>query len=112
VREHAVEELVILNEGDVLCFDVFSDRTFPSTMEKLRAAENDVNYQLIHEGWCSLGEYYRLIGLPATAYSEEVGWNSDKKMEVSYTSCLTKSGRPALAVNFHVEPTRGFDSFH
>ncbi len=94
-----------------LCYDKFSDRHFRSTVEGIRAAENSFNYALIHDGYASLAEFYRILDLPAPTYSEAIGWNSDRLMEVRISTVLAPGDKPCLAIDFKNEPTPDYGRF-
>lgn len=100
-------EVIITGTGEVLCYDTITGRLFKSDMEKLRKAQNDLNEQLINNVYASLGDFYNLIGLPATPYSEEVGWNTDKLLEITFSSVLI-DGVPCIALEYSVSPVRDY----
>jgi hypothetical protein len=101
------KEIVIVS-GDVLCRDEFSGRYFNSNVELLSRAANEINHQVIHDYYASLTDWYNKIGLKNTSFSDDVGWNVDKMMELEFSSTLSEDGRPCLAVGFRVEPIRNF----
>lgn len=104
------------SSGKVWCIDKYTDRKFESTMETLKKAQNDVNYQLLNEGFCSLNEFYSKAGLNHIPVGEEVGWNSDKLMELTFSSTLAQNDDgveiPFLVMDFWVEPLRNFHRWH
>lgn len=105
-------EVIIAGGGDVLCFDVFTGRYFKSDMETIKKAQNDVNYQIINNMYASVSDFYNRIGLPPTGYSDEVGWNSDKLMELDISTTMSDDGRPCISINFAAVPVRDYDRFH
>lgn len=111
--------VVVIDEGDVWCFDTYSSRYFKSNMEAIRRAVNDTNYEITHQFSVSLSEFYDKIGLPKTAFSDDVGWNSDALLDVHYSTVLSDGaqpgvpeGRPCIAISFHVEPHRMYYRVH
>lgn len=100
-------QTIIIGEGEVLCFDAITGRYFKSSMEKIRQAENKVNYEIIHHHAASLSSFYDEIGLPCTSYSDDVGWNVDNLIEVTYTSVLADD-KPCLVIDFKVAPITGY----
>jgi hypothetical protein len=70
-------------------------------METLRKAQNDLNAQMIRQDQVSMEEWYYIIGLAPTSYSSDIGWVSDKMMELEFTSVLTEDGRPCLAFTYN-----------
>ena len=108
-RNPPPEDMVLLEDGlSVLCCDLFSGRYFMSDMETLRRAENDVNFQVNNDYYASLSDFYDAIGLPQTSMSGDVGWNSDKLLELEFATTLTPSGKPCLTFDFKVMPIRGY----
>lgn len=99
---------VILASGDVLCCDLYTRRYFKSDMESLRRSVNDLNRQLLHDGYASLTDFYDKIGLPKTTESDEVGWTSDTEMDVEFSTTLTDTNLPCIAFEFRVLPVRRF----
>lgn len=101
-------QVIITGNGDVLCYDQITGRYFNSNVEAIRKAQNDVNRDVIHNMYASLSDFYEKIGLPATGYSSEVGWNMDDYLDVSFSAVLSEDGRPCIAISYQVNPIRGF----
>src|SRR5689334_2573785 len=80
--------VIITGQGDVPIFDLWSGRYFPSTADKVKAAVNEVNYMINHNGYASLSDFYDHLDIPRTQESEEVGWTRDKLMDVEFTAHL------------------------
>ena len=104
--------VVIVGGGDVLCYEAYTGRYFMSNVEKIKAAQNAVNYQINNNMYASLSDFYDKVGLPQTDGSDEVGWNCDRQMEVEFSTCLADDGRPAISLTFHVAPVRGYSRLH
>ena len=100
-------EIVVMADKS-LCFDTFSGRTFVSTMEDVKWAINKINYQLLHEDYASVTDFYNLIGLDRTGISDDFGWRNDREFECELTSVLTADGKPAIAITFRTEPIRDY----
>jgi len=113
VSNHPVgDRQVIIAGGNVLCYEPFTDRYFDSDMESIKKAMNDLNYRINNNWYASLSEFYDLLGLPRTSYSDEVGWNADKLLELEFTTTLATDGRPAIVINYQVQPIRGYSRVH
>lgn len=104
--------LVVISNNDVLCYDAFSDRYFQSSMEEIKKAQNDTNYEIQHNLYCSLTEFYNRIGLPETPYSNDIGWSNNTLVDLEFSTVLTPDQRPALGFNFRVEPIRSYWKNH
>jgi hypothetical protein len=101
VAKKTSETIILAGSGEVLCCELYTHRYFMADMESLRKAQNDVNAQIMSELYISLDEFYYAIGLPSTAHSGELGWDSDKLMELEFSTVLTEDGRPCLAFNYN-----------
>jgi hypothetical protein len=110
VRKNPVstKEVLVTGTGTVLCFDSMSGRYFESDMESLRKAQNDLNHMIINNTYASLHEFYEMIGLKPTAYSSEVGWNSDDLLELKFTACMSEDNRPCISIEYSTFPIRGY----
>lgn len=91
---------VIIGSGKVLCYDMLTGRYFESTVEDIKAAENKINYILMHEMDASLSEFYDEIGLPPTSYTDSVGWNNAERFEVKFSTVMSPDQRPCVAIDF------------
>lgn len=101
-------EVLVVSTGDVLCYDDLSGRYFTSNVETIRRAMNDVNAQCINEVYASLNDFYSRIGLSRTAMGEEVGWSTDRMLDIHFTTTMTEDGRPAICLNYRQGPIRGY----
>lgn len=97
-------ENIVVIEGEVLCFDEPSGRYFHSTMEKIKQAVNATNAEILHHDHANLGFFYDELELPGTAWSDEVGWNTDNLLELKYSTVLSPDKKPCIAINFQTSP--------
>lgn len=104
-------EVIVAGGGEVLCYDAFTGRYFKSDMETLKKAQNDLNYTMLNEGYASLSDFYNKIDIPTTSFSEEVGWTSDKLLELEFSTTLSDDGRPCISIDFMVAPARDYYKF-
>lgn len=98
---------VLIAEEEVWCFDTITSREFRSTMEALRRAENEINHQTQHDWSASLNDFYDKVGLPRAEIGEDIGWNSDKLLDLQITTTKFKD-KPMLAVDYRPRPTLGY----
>lgn len=103
--------VMIMDGATVTCLDFYSGRYFASDMQTIRAAVNDVNSIIWQQMYCSLSEFYDCLGLPHTANSDYVGWNTDHALDVSYGTALTPDDKPCLVINFTLHPKPQFADF-
>lgn len=110
-RTPVPSNLVIIDGTDVLCFDSWSGRYFKSSMEKLKSAQNAINYSLNKHDYASLSDFYDEIGVSHTEESDNIGWNIDGRLlELDFGSCISPEKTPALTIRFVVLPFPGFAS--
>jgi hypothetical protein len=98
-------DILISGPGNVLCREDFTGRYFTSDMETLRKAQNELNSKLLSQDYATLYDFYYMIGLGATSYSEQLGWKSNKLMELQFSTVLTDDGRPCLSFDYNYTTT-------
>lgn len=101
-------EVIIAGGGKVLCYDHYTDRYFKSSVEEIKKAMNDLNYRINNDGYASLSDFYDLIGLPHTSFSDEVGWNSEKLLDINFSTVMSSEGEPCISIDFRIEPVRKY----
>src|SRR4029077_17017748 len=107
VNAHPVvsKEVIIAGPGEVLCYDNITGRYFESSVEQIKRAENVINRDIIHHMYASLSFFYEQIGLQPTRNSDEVCWNSNQLVEVTFSTTMSTDGRPCMVLDFTVGPT-------
>lgn len=101
-------EVVIVGKGEVLCLDSMSERYFMSDMETLRQAQNDLNRELIQQNYASLNDFYTMVGLKPTTLGNEMGWNSDVMLELSFSAQISDDKRPCIVIHYNLAPVREY----
>jgi len=105
-------ENIIVIEGEVLCFDEPTGRYFRSNMENIKSAVNATNAEILHHDQANASFFYDELGLPATTWTDEVGWNTDQLLDLKYSTVLTPDGKPCLAIDFKVLPKADYVPKH
>lgn len=95
------KEVIVLGGGQVLCCELWTHRYFKSDMESLRKAENDINAMIVNTFYVTLDEFYDLLNLPHTSSSDKMGWDSDKLLELQFSSVISEDGEPCLAFDYN-----------
>lgn len=98
----------VTGTGDSLFFDGLSGRYFTSSMETVRRAENDMNYLILHEMYATLNVFYGKLGLAGTDMGEDVGWDTDHKLEIFFTTMISDDNRPCMVINYRTKPIQDF----
>lgn len=104
--------VLMIAGGDHLFLELYTGRYFRSDIETIRKAVNEVNYKINTHGYASISDFYDLIDLPHTAVSDELGWNSDKLMDINFDAVLSEDGQPCVGISFMTGPVRDYSRFH
>ena len=67
--------------GPKLFYDGVSNRYFEATLEQVIMAEYHFNRNFAIRGYAGINEFYTLLGLPETSYTEELGWSATEFYE-------------------------------
>lgn len=95
-------EVIITGGGEVLCYDKYTGRYFMSSMETLKRAENEMNFNVLNNNYAYLNDFYRYIGLPTVPMGEEVGWMRDMQFILDISTTISENQKPCLVVEYHV----------
>lgn len=104
-------QVFVTGGGEHLCYDKASGRYFKGSVESIRKAQNDLNQQIINHMYASQNDFYRMIGLDTITFGDDVGWNTDKMLEVVFTTAMAKDDAPCIVINYLFAPMRGYSRF-
>lgn len=90
--------------GDSLFIDGYTGRWFSSDLQTIRASVNDFNKSLIEDFRLSLNDFYSFLDLGTVEVGNDVGWNSDKLLEVTFVPLLDQWDRPYTVVHYNTRP--------
>lgn len=102
-------EIILAGTGEVLCYDMMSGRYFQSSIEEIKKAMNDINFDVSNYMHCSLSKFYDLIGLPATGFSDSMGFNLDNRCELTFSTQMSTDNRPCVTIDFVNAPVVNYD---
>lgn len=111
IERHPVstQQVIITERGNTLCYDSASGRYFKSDMEKLKKAENELNWRMRDEMFISWNDFNYEVGLPHMSMGDDLGWNIDTGyLELRFSSQIADDGEPCLVIDYHVEPRYDF----
>jgi len=111
-NERVDTEVIHSYNGEMLCYEPYTGRYFRSSIEILKKAQNDTNYVVNNHGYASLSDFYNNAGIPTTSISDELGWNSNKLMELTFSTGISTAGEPCHSFSYQVEPIRNFYKVH
>lgn len=93
-------QILMLGKGEVLCCELWTGRYFKSDMESLRKAENDINQMVVNTYWVTMSDFYDLLNLDHTSESDNLGWDTDKLLELEFSTTMSPEGEPCLAFDY------------
>lgn len=101
---------IVINGDQVPVLDTYSGRTFQSSMTAIREAANSVNETIFGHlyGYASLTDFYDHLNLEPTGVSDEVGWNADHPLRITFGATLLENGSPALQLDYELDPFSGY----
>ena len=103
--------IINTGHGTDLFFDDWSGRWFYSDINEIKARINELNYQLMHELYISVNEYYDSLDLPRAGCGEEFGWNVDYgTIDPQYFAKLDDNDKSYTVIKFRNEPCARWDS--
>lgn len=65
----------------ILCYDLFSQRYFTSTMAAVLNAQYHINRNLNLHGYASINEFYDFLGIDKIDHGDDIGWSYDQCVE-------------------------------
>lgn len=105
-KTEPTKELLIVGSSESVLFDTLSGRYFKGEIEKIRAAFNKFNEELLTDMEKTLNELYDLMGLEATRSGEVLGWNVENGLlEVSFMARIAHD-KPCIALHYTPEPQK------
>lgn len=104
------QEIVRTAGGDCLYQDAYSSRYFWSDAQSIQRAVNEINNEMLNQGYASLSDFYDKLGLSHTRESDNLGWNASNGhlLEVDYIWTCDDKMRPVGVLDFSVDPIRNF----
>lgn len=107
-----------LTGGKCSFLDFQSLRPFESTIEDVLKAENRLNEEFAANGFVTLNDFYRLLGLEPVSYGNEIGWyDRGTFFEIQFENqrCLMDIGdlddqMEVFIINPITEPNASFDN--
>lgn len=100
---------IVFVEGEVLCFEKPGGRYFNGTVERIRQAMNVTNSEVHKEGFVPLSFFYEELGLDGTKWADEVGFNREHLLDLTFTTTLAPGNRPCVVFDFVRYPKGEFD---
>jgi hypothetical protein len=97
--------LIIQDTTQTLCLDVLSGRYFLSSIEKIKAIQNEFNRRLMTDMYITLNDLYSDLGLDGLKDGDLKGWSIENGLlEFNFDAKLTANGQPCVVVDYKITP--------
>ena len=115
VENHPIDNstVIITGNGNTQCLDYWTDRYFKTDIDKIYRAENELNAQLLDEGYVSLNDFYYILGLPSAGVGDTIGWSFNRTglVKLSLSSQLAADKTPVMVIDFERAPYYEYDRY-
>ena len=107
--------IILTGKGKQLFRDDYSGAYFESSMEAVKRAINDTNYQILNDDYASLNDLLRRLGARTSTVGNEVGWNTEKRLDERMSAQLVTDDdgeeRACIVITYSKNPIREYDRF-
>lgn len=107
--------IILTGKGKQLFRDDYSGAYFESSMESVKRAVNDTNYQILHNDYASLNDFLRRLGARTSTVGNEVGWTTEKRLEERMSAQIVTDDdgetRACIVITYSKNPIRDYDRF-
>lgn len=93
-----------LNYGNTLFWDSVTGSYFRGDINDLRKSVNEFNQQILRSGWMSLNDWHDYLGLDWIAIGDDIGWDQDHLLEITFMSKLAANDEPCVTMEYDVIP--------
>lgn len=109
LEDHPVNDaqVIIVDGGDQLFYDSYTDRYFKSSMQRVQKAINDINARINNQQFASLNELYDKLGLKHVSQGDDMGWTPEHVLEMDYSTHMTEDDRSAIVLTYYNMPIMG-----
>lgn len=102
-------QVIVLPTGNHLAYDEYTGRYFTSNWEAIRSAAVEFNEQVQNDGFGSLTDFYKILGLPRVTMSDDIGWTPNHLLKMHIDATLTDQNDPCIYFEFtNLPEPRGF----
>jgi hypothetical protein len=104
VDKNPVTNVIFTKVEGTLCLDSITGRYFKSNIDVLKRKQNEINSNILRNGYASLYDFYKEIGIPPTEFSGEIGWTDI--FEIYFSATITEDNEPCIVLNYSALPIR------
>ena len=100
---------IVVEDNKQLFYDELSERYFESTMEDVIRAEYELNRAIVTYGGAYLNDFYDFLNIPATDYSDHIGWST--WVDFEHVKTVMDDGLECYIIVMQHEPVPDFDEY-
>lgn len=104
-------KVIVTGAGEHMFKDKLSGQYFKSTVDKVRKAENKLQFELNNNSYASLNDFYGYLGIDHTDVGEELGWQSTDLVEIHFSTVLIDDTTPCIVITYSTTPIRNYWKF-
>ena len=119
VKDNYEEDKYPTEDGTQLFYDMYSERYFEAPLERVIAAQYEINRQISVWGGADLNEFYNMLGIEPVDYGNYVGWSSGSLYECTWNDWLDfyheksemEDGMECTIITFSFEPMFDYEYY-
>lgn len=113
ISDKIAEDRIITNKGQgfvrtdygtTKVIDSWTGQRFLSDIDFIKRTVNEVNSAIIHGDSVSLNEWHAWLGLDSCMCGDEIGWDCDALIEISYRAKLDENDEPCIVLDYRERP--------
>lgn len=109
MKDTEYNETLIIGDGDSIVYDSLSGRYFRTTLLAVEKSVVEMNFRILNDMYASVNDFYEMLGVEFVSTGFDMGWNTDNKLEVYYSTRITEDGKPCIVLNYENQPFVHFD---
>lgn len=91
------DHIIRAGEGDELFMDAMSGRLFFSSVDEIKQAVIECNYDMLNGGCLSVNDLYYELGLDPVTLGEDLGWNANRgQLTARFDGHITDDNRACI----------------
>lgn len=102
----SIDTVMMCTNGNVICKDMFTGRTWPCNAEKIRQAIIKLSSDVQQDMWVELNDLYYEVGLPPIPKGNEFGWQVEDcqrgLLPITLSALLMEDDNPCLCMDYEI----------
>lgn len=113
ISDKVAEDRILTNKGQgfvrtdygtTKVIDSWTGQRFLSDIDFIKRTVNEVNSAIVHGDSVSLNEWHAWLGIDPCMCGDEIGWDCDALIEISYRAKLDENDEPCIVLDYKERP--------